>query len=122
MVRRVTMIRGIGLASLAAVMLGAALAIPGGSASARQAPPALVRGNAPGEWRYWGADLWSTRYSPLDQINASNFGSLQVAWQWNAGAFGKDEYYRTTPLYANGRLFTVATTTRIAAAIDPESG
>src|SRR5580765_8226744 len=82
----------------------------------------LVRGNAPGEWRYWGADAWSTRYSPLDQINASNFASLQVAWQWNAGAFGQDEYYRTTPLYANGRLLTVATTRRIAAAIDPENG
>ena len=47
---------------------------------------------------------------------------LKVAWQWNAGAFGQDEYYRTTPLYANGRLFTVATTRRIAAAIDPENG
>ncbi len=47
---------------------------------------ALVRGNKPGEWRYWGADAWSTRYSALDQINATNFDSLQVAWQWNAGA------------------------------------
>jgi quinoprotein glucose dehydrogenase len=84
--------------------------------------PDLVRGNKPGEWRYWAADAWSTRYSPLDQINASNFGSLKIAWQWNAGAFGPDEYYRTTPLYANGRLFTVATTRRIAAAIDPEKG
>jgi quinoprotein glucose dehydrogenase len=84
--------------------------------------PALVRGNPAGEWRYWGADAWSTRYSPLDQINASNFGSLRVAWQWNASAFGADEYYRTTPLYANGRLFTVATTRRIAAAIDPATG
>jgi len=82
----------------------------------------LVRGNKPGEWRYWGGDAWSTRYSPLDQINASNFGALKMAWQWNAGAFGSDEYYRTTPLYANGRLFTVATTRRIAAAIDPEKG
>ena len=81
-----------------------------------------MRGNVPGEWRYWGGDAWSTRYSPLDQINASNFGKLKVAWQWNAGAFGQDEYYRTTPLYANGRLFTVATTRRIAAAIDPENG
>jgi quinoprotein glucose dehydrogenase len=119
---RVSVIRGIGLVSLAGVMLAAAFIVPSGPASARQASPTLVRGNAPGEWRYWGADLWSTRYSPLDQINASNFGSLQLAWQWNAGAFGKDEYYRTTPLYANGRLFTVATTRRIAAAIDPESG
>src|SRR5207247_2307717 len=41
----------------------------------------LVRGNAPNEWRYWGADAWSTRYSAADQINASNFDSLQVAWQ-----------------------------------------
>ena len=33
-----------------------------------------------------------------------------------------DEYYRTTPLYANGRLFTVATDRRKAFAIDPATG
>jgi glucose dehydrogenase len=82
----------------------------------------LVRGNPPGEWRYWGADAWSTRYSALDQINASNFGKLKIAWQWSASAFGADEYYRTTPLYANGRIFTVASTRRVAAALDPETG
>jgi quinoprotein glucose dehydrogenase len=81
-----------------------------------------ARGNVPGEWRVWGADLWSTRYSPLDQINAANFGTLKVAWQWNAGAFGSDEYYRTTPLYANRRLFTVSTTRRVATALDPATG
>src|SRR3954471_20084134 len=80
------------------------------------------RGNFPGEWRYWGADAWSTRYSPLDQVNASNFDSLKVAWQWSAGPYGEDEYYRTTPLYANGRLLTVATTRRKAFAIDPSNG
>ena len=88
--------------------------------SARQAK--LVRGNAPGEWRYWGADAWSTRYSPLDQIDATNFSQLQEVWRWHASQDGNDEYYRTTPLYANGRLFTVATTHRYAYAIDPESG
>ncbi len=82
----------------------------------------LVRGNGYGEWRYWGADAWSTRYSPLDQINASNFDSLQVAWEWKADSLGKDEYYRSTPLFANGRIFTVATTRRYAAAIDPTTG
>jgi glucose dehydrogenase len=65
---------------------------PGGAAPTMQG---LVRGNAPGEWRYWGGDAHSTRYSPLDQINASNFNTLQMAWQWNAGTFGPDEYYRT---------------------------
>jgi len=82
----------------------------------------LVRGNKPGEWRYWGADAWSTRYSALDQINANNFDSLQVAWQWNAGQYGEDEYYRTTPLYANGKLLTVATNHRKAFGIDPATG
>jgi glucose dehydrogenase len=83
---------------------------------------ALERGNKPGEWRYWGADAWSTRYSALDQINANNFDSLQVAWRWDASPHGDDEYYRTTPLYANGRVFTVATTRRKAFAIDPATG
>ena len=27
-----------------------------------------------GEWPTYGGDLASTRYSPLDQINATNFG------------------------------------------------
>ena len=101
-------------------VLVAFLSVAGRSGTAQG--PALARGNVPGEWRAWGADAWSTRYSPLDQINAANFDSLQVVWQWNAGAFGSDEYYRTTPLYANGRLFTVATTRRVALAIDPASG
>src|SRR5213596_2823116 len=90
--------------SLGALLFGGSLVTGAALLEAGAAQrPALIRGNAPGEWRYWGADAWSTRYSPLDQINAGNFNSLQVAWQWNAGEFGEDEYYRTTPLYAKGR-------------------
>ena len=91
-----------------------------GARSGSAAP--LVRGNRDGEWRYWGGDAWSSRYSSLDQIDATNFNSLQVAWRWKAAPFGSDEYYRTTPLYANGRLFTVATTRRVTTAIDPATG
>ncbi|HEV8318389.1 MAG TPA: PQQ-binding-like beta-propeller repeat protein [Vicinamibacterales bacterium] len=41
-----------------------------------------------GEWRTYGGDLGNTKYSPLDQINASNFGTLKVAWRWtSADAF-----------------------------------
>ena len=129
MLNRSTAARFVGVVLFAGLALSGVLTVQGnqqGTAPATPAAPSaantLVRGNAPGEWRYWGADAWSTRYSPLDQINASNFGSLKVAWQWNASQFGPDEYYRTTPLYANGRLFTVASTRRVAAAIDPETG
>jgi len=113
--------RRIGVAMLGAVAVGGAFLAHATQSSAKQGAQ-LVRGNKPGEWRYWGADAWSTRYSALDQINASNFDSLQIAWQWNAGQYGEDEYYRTTPLYANGRIFTVATTRRKAFAVDPSNG
>ena len=117
------------VSALAAALLPLAPTLPaqammpaGAAGGGAPQTASLVRGNAPGEWRYWGGDAHSTRYSPLDQINADNFSTLQMAWQWNAGTFGADEYYRTTPLYANGRLFTVATTRRSVMAIDPETG
>ncbi|HEV8232945.1 MAG TPA: hypothetical protein VGP84_00050, partial [Gemmatimonadaceae bacterium] len=104
MTRRWTAIglRRTGMAALGVALAGTFL-VYASQSSAKQGVT-LVRANKPGEWRYWGADAWSTRYSALDQTNAANFDSLQVAWQWNAGQYGEDEYYRTTPLYANGRL------------------
>jgi quinoprotein glucose dehydrogenase len=98
-----------------ALALACGLAVPAMAQNGHTA-----RGNVNGEWRYWGGDAWSTRYSPLDQINASNFNNLQIAWQWKVDAW--DEYYRTTPLYANGRLITVGTNRRNVYAIDPATG
>ncbi|NUQ11017.1 MAG: PQQ-binding-like beta-propeller repeat protein [Gemmatimonadaceae bacterium] len=114
-------VRRLGMVGMGVSVVALGLALRADRSEAVQGRT-TVRGNVPGEWRYWGADAWSTRYSSLDQINASNFGSLEVAWQWSASPLGADEYYRTTPLYASGRLFTVATTRRVAAAIDPEKG
>jgi len=119
-VRRRAIERSAIVALLGVAVAGLLLVRPTRSSAVQGAQ--LVRGNKPGEWRYWGGDAWSTRYSALDQINASNFNSLQIAWQWNGGQLGPDEYYRTTPIYANGRLFTVASTRRTAAAIDPATG
>src|SRR5688500_5466828 len=44
---------------------------------ARQPPSST----AIGEWPTYGGDLASSKYSPLDQINASNFSSLRIAWR-----------------------------------------
>ncbi len=110
--------------SVGAAISIAALSFIGAAISQRAAQQAeLVRGNAPNEWRYWGADAWSTRYSAASQIDATNFDSLHVAWRWhNPDTTAIDEYYRTTPLYAKGRIFTVASTRRAAFGIDPTSG
>ena len=85
---------------------------------------AQERGTPYGEWRYWGADAWSTRYSPLDQINADNFNDLEQAWVWRGDNFGPslDYILRATPIYANGRLFTVAGKSRTVVALDPATG
>ena len=39
------------------------------------------QGAVDGEWRRFAGDLGSTKYSPLDQINADNVGTLQVEWR-----------------------------------------
>ena len=39
----------------------------------------------PGDWPLPGRDPQGTRYSPLDQINTSNAGKLQVAWTFSTG-------------------------------------
>ena len=86
-----------------------------------------TRGQTPakaGEWTTYGADLASTRYSPLDQVNADNFGKLQLAWRFKTDSFGpRAEFnFQATPLMANGRLFTVAGTRRAAVALDATTG
>ena len=83
---------------------------------------AQERGTSVGEWRNWGADHWSTRYSPVDQINAENFGDLEVAWIWrgdNYSPTGPDPLLRATPIYVDGTLYSVAGSRRTAVAIDP---
>jgi glucose dehydrogenase len=88
------------------------------------APAAAQTGTANGEWRYWGGDAGSTRYSPLDQITRDNAKTLEVAWRWRAANFGPapETYYRATPLYANGVLYTVAGERRAVVALDPATG
>ena len=41
-----------------------------------------------GEWPTYSGDLAATRYSPLDQINASNFNKLQLAFRFKTENLG----------------------------------
>ena len=88
-------------------------------ASAQRLP-----GTENGEWRYLGGDAGHTRSSPLNQINASNFEDLEQAWLWRTDNFGPnlDYFSRSTPIYVDGLLYTVATPRRQVVAIDPATG
>ena len=88
---------------------------------------AAVRGQTGalnGEWRAYGGDTGHTRYSPLDQINAANFSKLTVAWRFKADHLGpRPEYmFESTPVMANGVLYSTAGSRRAVVALDPETG
>ena len=58
-----------------------------------------------GEWRSFGGEEASTRYSPLDQINCDNVKDLKVAWTWKSDNFGAAEFKNeSTPIIVNGIL------------------
>ena len=42
------------------------------------------QGATSGEWRSYGGDVGSTKYSALDQITADNFEELEIAWRWRS--------------------------------------
>tara|TARA_B100001123_G_scaffold245513_1_gene274422 strand:- start:3895 stop:5937 length:2043 start_codon:yes stop_codon:yes gene_type:complete len=42
------------------------------------------QGATDGEWRSYGADTGSTKYSPLDQITQENFEQLEIGWRWQS--------------------------------------
>ena len=77
-----------------------------------------------GEWRSYGGDLGSTRYSALDQINAGNFNQLEIAWRFKTDNLGPRREFQleATPLVANGVLYSTAGTRRAVVALDAATG
>src|SRR5260370_31401894 len=84
--------------------------MPGLHAGAQQ-------GGRNGEWRFYGGDAGTSKYSPLDQINASNVKDLKIVWEWKSLNFGRraDFNWEVTPLMAGGVLHFTAGTKRHAA-------
>jgi quinoprotein glucose dehydrogenase len=83
-----------------------------------------------GEWRDHSGDKGSTKYSPLEQIDAQNVGSLHIAWRRSAVAdelragnpdlrFGNN--FRSTPLMVGGVLYA-SNGVGLVEAFDPASG
>src|SRR5437762_4874865 len=79
---------------------------------------------ANGEWPTYNADLRGTRYSPLDQINGSNFNKLEIAWRFKTDNLGPFPEYKLegTPLMVKGVLYTTGGTRRSVIALDAKTG
>jgi quinoprotein glucose dehydrogenase len=106
---------------------GSQLLLAGTAITAIFAFTAAVRGQSGatgGEWRTYGGDLGSTRYAPLDQINAANFNQLEVAWRFKTDHLGPQPEYelQSTPLMVKGVLYSTAGTRRAVIALDAATG
>jgi quinoprotein glucose dehydrogenase len=77
-----------------------------------------------GEWPDYSGDLRGWRYSPLDQIDASNFNRLQVAWRFKTDHLGPRPEYKLegTPVMAKGMLYTTGGTRRSVISLDGRTG
>ena len=97
----------------------AAVVVLAATGAAAQQP-----GTEDGEWRYQSADAGGTRFSPLDQIDASNFEDLELAWVFRGDNFNRHANYtsKSTPSYIDGTLYTAAGYRRTVVAMDPETG
>ncbi len=81
------------------------------------------------EWRAYGADYASTKYSPLAQIDHHNVDQLEVAWRWDSidnAILEADSTLRVfvneaTPLMIGGVLYTSTALSQVAA-IDAVTG
>jgi quinoprotein glucose dehydrogenase len=97
-------------------------------ANAQQSPfvpvPTQPYDTSNGEWRTYGGNLGSWRYSALDQLKADNFSKLQPAWTFHPENLGPtlDYNLESTPLMVKGVLYVTAGSRRAAVAIDAKTG
>ena len=105
--------------SLSMVVFGLCAVLAGQDRAGSSRPPST----AGGDWPHYTADLRGTKYSPLDQINASNFGQLEVAWRFKTDVLGPRPEYKLegTPLAINGVLYATGGTRRSTRSPPPTS-
>ncbi len=86
------------------------------------------------DWPSYGGDNGSSKYLPLDQIDAGNVSSLEIAWSWDSvdnttvaanieagNARTVPAGYKATPIVVNGSMYISTSFGRVVS-LDPVSG
>ena len=73
------------------------------------------------DWISYNRDWSETRFSPLDQINATNVSKLGLAWFFDIPNVGAGTRQEATPLIANGVLYSI-TPWSVVYAVDARTG
>ncbi len=115
--RRPSFLAGVAAGALAAIL----------TASAPVAAQDAGR-SAAADWPTYNRDLAGTRYSPLDQIDASNVASLEEVWSYRfhpedgfiEGPSPAELFQQVTPIVVDGVMY-LASGNRVVA-LRPETG
>ena len=108
-----------------ALAAAAALALPTAADGQRvAAAPPRILSTAGGEWPSYTGDVRGSRYSPLDQVTAANFNTLEVAWRFRTDMLGPRPEFKLegTPLMVGGVLYATGGTRRAVVALDATNG
>lgn len=111
--------RRLSVLAVVVIALAAAASRVGGQRTAAALPS-----TANGEWPHYAGDWRGSRYVPLDQIDASNFNKLEVAWRFKTDNLGPRPEYNLegTPLMVKGVLYATAGSRRAVVALDARTG
>src|SRR5262244_3677222 len=87
-------------------------------------PMLAQQGARNGDWKAYGGDEGSTRYSALDQINRDNIKDLRVAWVWKSDSLvpNPQATSETTPIMVNGVLYFTMDQRRFVIAANAGTG
>src|ERR1700733_7366137 len=76
------------------------------------------------DWPVYLGDISGSKFKPLDQINASNFSNLEVAWRFKTDNIGNRPEYKLegTPIEVGGVVYATAGSRRAVVALDATTG
>jgi quinoprotein glucose dehydrogenase len=96
------------------------------SVAAQTSTVSRLPNTANGEWVSYAADIKGTRYMPLEQIDATNFNKLEIAWRFNTNNLGPRPEFtlQGTPLMIGRTLYATGGggNRRAVVAIDAKTG
>lgn len=105
------MIRPLAAAVALSTAISACHGSPDGAVEAPEGAPAPYPSIDYHDWYAYGGDAGGTRFSPLDQVTASNVGGLETAWAYRTGELAEGSpaadklTFEATPIFFAGRLY-----------------
>ena len=70
---------------------------------------ALKSSDAPyQDWKFYGGNNESNRFSSLSQINTENVNKLEVAWEYHTGDATKTSQIQCNPIIVEGVMYATS--------------